>query len=110
MKQPRQLRIALALALTSLLGACVVIPAPRHYGGGGEVVTVAPPAPQGEVVGVAPGPGFIWIGGFWNWIGGRHVWVGGHWESHRPGHRWVPHQWHRDGPGWRLAPGHWEER
>jgi hypothetical protein len=99
--------VTAALAMGSMLGGCVVVPArPAYYGG--EVVAVAPPAPQVEVVGVGPAPGYIWIGGFWNWVGGRHVWVGGHWEASRPGYRWVPHQWHHEGQGWRLEPGRWE--
>ena len=43
-----------------------------------------PPAPQYEVVGVAPGPGFLWIGGYYHWYGGRWVWYRGHYE--RPPH------------------------
>ncbi|WP_297753462.1 hypothetical protein [Hydrogenophaga sp.] len=26
----------------------------------------------------------MWIGGYWNWVAGRHMWVGGHWEAPRP--------------------------
>ncbi len=59
---------AAAVAVSSLVGACVVAPAPPYPGGG--VVMVAPPAPVVEDYGVAPGPGYIWIGGYWNWAGG----------------------------------------
>ena len=90
----------------ALLGGCVVAPAPGYYGGG-AVVTVAPPAPQVEVVGVAPYPGYVWMGGYWDWVGGRHVWVGGRWAPGRPGYHWVPHQWVAARGGWRMAPGHW---
>ena len=47
--------VALILATTAL-GACVVAPA-RPYPYGGAYVTVEPPPPQVEVVGVAPAPG-----------------------------------------------------
>ena len=99
-----------AVLSAALLGGCIVVPAGRPYagGGGGDYVTEAPPAPQVEVVGVAPTPGYIWIGGFWGWAGGRHVWTNGYWAAPRPGYRWVPHQWHRHGPGWRAAPGYWQ--
>lgn len=101
---------AAAIALVALgslsLTACVVAPAPGYYANG--AVMVAPPPPQAEVVGVAPAPGMIWIGGYWNWVGGRHVWVGGHWEAPPPGyHAWVPHRWVAYRGGWRLVPGHW---
>jgi hypothetical protein len=69
---------------------------------------VAPPPPQVEVVGVAPGPGYIWLGGYWNWEGGRHVWVPGRWDVPPRGyHTWVAHRWVPYRGGYRLAPGHW---
>ncbi len=107
------------LALAAALGGCVVVPAHRGYGGPppGPVysgnpddgVYVAPPPVQYEVVGVAPYPGWFWIGGFWTWRAHRHVWVGGHWQAPRPGYRWSPHRWepHSSGRGWRESPGRW---
>lgn len=72
------------------------------------VVTEAPPAPLVEAVPVAPGPGFIWIGGCWVWRS-HWVWERGHWA--RPPHHgavWVPHRYvYRNGVhvfisgGWR---------
>ena len=94
----------------SLLSGCIVAPAPGYYPPGyyaPHVVAVAPPPPQVEVVGVAPAPGYVWFGGYWNWVGGTHVWVPGYWGAGRPGYRWVPHGWVRTGGGWRMAPGHW---
>lgn len=95
----------LALLLGTLnLGGCVVTP-PRVYVGG--AIAVAPPEPRVEVIGVAPAPGYVWIGGYWNWIGERHVWVPGRWRPGRPGYYWVSHRWVAGGGGWRLEPGHW---
>ena len=89
------------LASAALLGGCVVrgsvaVPAPAVYVG---TVAVAPPAPQVEVIGAPPQPGYVWLGGYWNWVGERHVWVGGHWEARHPGYHWVPHEWVRAGGG-----------
>ncbi|MFI4868809.1 MAG: hypothetical protein ACHQDD_05590 [Steroidobacterales bacterium] len=97
--------VAVVLALT--LVGCVVTARPAYVGG---PVMVAPPPPQAEVIGVAPAPGYVWLGGYWGWEGGRHVWVGGHWAPGRPGYRWAPHHWVRAEGGWRLAEGHWEHR
>lgn len=72
----------------------------------GVDITVAPPAPQVEVV-PAPRAGYVWAPGYWNWVGGRHVWVGGHWIGARPGYRWVPDAWVRHGDRWHYARGHW---
>jgi len=109
-----------AVAAAVVLTGCVVapaqpvvysprpqpMPAPGGYYPDG-VVMVAPPPPYQEAVGYPPAAGYLWIGGFWNWVGGRHVWVAGHWEMNRPGHVWVPHQWIRFGGGWRFEPGRW---
>lgn len=95
---------ALALA-AGLLSGCVVAPlAPPP---GPVLIGEPPPAPRVEVYGPPPVVGYIWIAGFWNWVGGRHVWVPGHWDAPRPGYRWSPHRWEPAGGGWRLHPGYW---
>jgi YXWGXW repeat-containing protein len=115
--------VSLALpgcAIALMLGGCIVAPAPRPYyvapapvyvaPAPVEYVQVAPPPPQYEVIGAPPVVGYVWLGGYWNWVGGRHVWVAGHWDAPRAGHVWVAHTWVREGGGWRMAPGHWERR
>ena len=104
------LGLAAAAGASALLAGCYVVPARPYYDDGyeyGPVVTVPPPAPEVEVVGVAPDPGAIWIGGYWSWVGGRHVWIRGRWDAPRPGYRYEPHMWQRDGRGWREAPWRW---
>ncbi len=99
----------LATAMASLtLSGCVVAPSapPPHVRY--EPVLVAPPPPRVEVVGVAPYPGYFWIGGYWTWRGGRHDWVPGRWEAPRHGQRWAPHRWEKDNGHWREHPGRWE--
>lgn len=32
-----------------------------------------------EIVPPAPGPGYVWKQGHWNWNGYRNVWVAGYW-------------------------------
>ena len=74
----------------------------------GTVVEAAPPAPQVEVYGVAPGPGYIWAGGYWNWYGGRWVWAPGRWiyPPYR-GARWLPGYWSRRGGRSYWVRGRW---
>ncbi len=117
---PRRLRLpqaAVALA-TLALGACVVQPVGPDYGYGGAAyytpgpyayVSTPPPEPRVEVMGVAPGPGYLWLTGYWGWAGGRHEWVPGRWEAPRPGYYYEPHRWVHEDRGWRLHEGGWRE-
>jgi hypothetical protein len=57
----------------------------------------------------------VWINGYWNWNGDRHVWVAGRWSASRAGWAWTPDRWQRDDRrGHRgqyvLARGHWRHR
>ncbi len=101
--------IAVILGLSLALGGCVVVPArPGYYGGGW--VGYAPPAPRLEYYGVAPYPGYFWIGGYWRWGPGRYLWTPGHWQAPRAGFHWVPRHWVHGARGWRMAGGRWARR
>ncbi len=70
-------------------------------------VQSAPPPPPVETVYVAPGPGYIWIGGEWVW-NGRWVWVSGHWSyPPRPHTVWVRGYWGHGPHGYYHHPGYW---
>ena len=68
----------LALSCVWMVG-CVIRPYHRVYVGPGPavvepgpvVVDVAPPPPHVEVVPAIPGPGYMWLPGYWYWQGGR---------------------------------------
>lgn len=67
-----------------------------------------PPQPM-EPVYAAPGPGYVWINGQWQWNGVGWVWVGGRWAYPPwPNAIWIHGYWYR-GPfgGWRHVHGHW---
>jgi uncharacterized protein YcfJ len=72
-----------------------------------QVVQYAPPPPPVETVIVAPSPGYVWVGGEWEWHG-RWVWCAGHWAyPPRPGVVWVTgRSWH-DHRGWHSQRGYW---
>jgi hypothetical protein len=106
----RQLRlVAISVLATASLAGCVVAAGPDRYYVG-SAVAVEPPPPRVEEYGVAPAPGYVWLGGYWTWTGGRHEWVAGHWERPHPHERWVAHHWVHERDGWHLARGHWERR
>jgi len=76
--------------------------------GGVYYAQYAPPPPRYGVVGVAPGPGYVWINGYWNRTGGNWAWVGGNWARPPRAHAvWVAHEWRREGRGYRFYRGHW---
>lgn len=93
--------------VTMLVGGCAVVPVDDPYYNA-PVVRVAPPPPRYEYVGTPPVVGYIWIGGYWNWVGARYIWVPGRWEAPRPGYYWAPHRWERQGEHWRSHGGRWE--
>ena len=72
-------------------------------------VAPAPPPPRVVgAVGYAPGPGYVWIDGFWDLHGSRWAWVDGRWgRPPRAGAVWVPDRWERHGERWRYNRGHW---
>lgn len=72
------------------------------------VVETSPPPPESEVIVAAPGPGYIWVNGGWEWNGATWIWVGGHWVlPPYPRAVWVPGYWYHGWHGWYRVPGHW---
>lgn len=110
----RKMKIMEWVAVTGLCGLLAVGCETRAViadPAGAEVeVSGPPPAPLDDaVVGVAPGPDYVWIGGSWGWVGNRWTWHGGHWDRPpRVGVHWTPdhyevrngHHVYRRG-GWR---------
>ena len=48
----------------------------------GEIIAAqAPPAPQHEVIGIAPSASHVWIPGYYSYQNGRYVWLPGRWET-----------------------------
>ncbi|MGO9097259.1 MAG: hypothetical protein ACLQGV_18815 [Bryobacteraceae bacterium] len=67
-----------------------------------------PPPPILGVVGYAPGPGYVWIDGFYDLRGSAWVWRPGYWV--RPPHPhavWVRAYWEPHGHSYRFHRGYW---
>jgi hypothetical protein len=87
-----------ALAMFSLLGCAAQA---------GYYVAPPPPAPLVGVVGYAPGPGYVWIDGFWDWRG-HYVWTPGYWgRSPHPHSVWMPGRAFYDHGRYHYRRGHW---
>ncbi|MBE0612671.1 MAG: YXWGXW repeat-containing protein [Burkholderiales bacterium] len=102
MKRSHTIRNLLLSA--SLAGAIFAAPA---YAQISFNISVAPPAPQYEVVPTVA-PGYVWAPGYWGWSGDRHVWVRGRTIMHREGYRWEPDRWDQRSNGYYRTVGHWE--
>jgi hypothetical protein len=67
-----------------------------------------PPTPRVERYGYAPGPGYVWIPGYYTWGGSSYNWVAGRWAMPpRPHARWVPGHYERRGGHSEYREGHW---
>jgi hypothetical protein len=70
--------------------------------------TIAPPPLQAEVQTASPGPGHVWVAGYWRWRGNRYVWRAGSWKRPRvAAAAWVPGHWQAVGPNFVWVRGHW---
>jgi hypothetical protein len=71
------------------------------------VVSQAPPTPPQEVIVAAPGPGYVWVPGYYQWHG-RWVWERGAWVVRPHPHAvWVGGHWDRRGHDYVWRGGHW---
>lgn len=95
------------LLLGALAAAAIgVMPLPS-LADTGIYVDIAPPSPRYEVE-PAPRAGFVWVPGFWDWRGHRHVWVKGRFEREHHGMYWHPNRWVQHEGRWSLEHGHWD--
>src|SRR5829696_1586910 len=97
-----KLKVLGVLAAASATISTAAVAAPTYID-----VRVAPPPPRQEVVPEAR-RGYLWVPGYWDWRGRRHVWVNGHWERARRGYAYRAPEWVQEGDRWRLRRGAWD--
>jgi hypothetical protein len=73
-------------------------------------VPSSPPDPKPEVKTPCPGPGHIWVAGYWDYIGGHHVWRDGRWLQGKPDYEYVRARYEFDGKAWQFHVPHWHRR
>ena len=99
------MRVRKTLVVAAILLAAFLTLAAAHVDFGIAVGSPPPPPPPvvAGPVGVAPGPDYVWVPGYWDWAGGQWVWVDGKWILPPRGHRvWVAPM-----IDFRLHRGHW---
>ena len=88
---------------------CAVLLLGGLIGAAQTAIRIAPPPPvRVGVVGVAPGPGYVRVGGYQRWNGRGYVWVAGHWvRPPRVGVVWVSPRYVHTNGGWVFRKGYW---
>jgi hypothetical protein len=98
-----------AIARYLILGGLAAITLTGCAGGYvGAYARTPPPPIRVETYGPAPGPGYIWITGYWGYRSNNYYWVPGRWERPPRGHRrWEDGRWERHGDRYRWHDGRW---
>jgi len=80
--------------------------------GVGLAVDVPLPPPRAEVVLSRPGPDYVWIDGYWDYVPAQRdwVWIEGRWDRPPSRHdRWVRPRYDRRGGHTVYHRGHWRD-
>ena len=97
-----------SLTAAVLLTASVIASTACVGASGRVYIRSGPPPLRAEAVLVSPGPGYVWVPGYYRYEGGGYVWLPGRYErAPRARARWVPAHWERDRRGWYFVDGHW---
>jgi len=94
------------LLLVVALGALSACLAP--YDVAGVSVSIGPPPLRVDARVAAPGPGYVWVSGYWDWGGGDWAWVPGTWvREPLPRARWEAPRYRQRHGHWYYTRGHW---
>ena len=70
--------------------------------------STAPPPIRVETYGPAPGPGYVWVNGYWGYRGNAYVWSPGRWDRPPRGRsRWEQGRWEQRGNRYHWRDGRW---
>ncbi|MFN0164930.1 MAG: hypothetical protein ACKV22_00745 [Bryobacteraceae bacterium] len=61
------------------------------------------------MTGPSPGPDYIRVEGYYNWLGDHYEWVSPTWvKIPHAGATYVPGHWRSTTSGYQWFPGHWQ--
>jgi hypothetical protein len=93
--------------LLALLVLVLAIPA-ASFAGVFVNITVAPPPLPVYAQPVCPGPGYMWVPGYWAWGDEGYYWVPGTWVmAPQPGLLWTPGYWGWERGAYLWHAGYW---
>jgi hypothetical protein len=59
----------------------------------------------------APGFGYIWVAGYWDYLDGNYIWREGRWVQGKPDYEYVRARYDNEaGKGWVFHRPHWKKR
>ncbi len=67
-----------------------------------------PPPIRVETYGPAPGPGYVWVNGYWGYRANNYYWNSGRWDRPPHGRRyWEQGRWESRGNRYYWRDGRW---
>src|SRR5215471_1240271 len=91
-----------------VLALLLVIASTASFGGISFSVTLAPPLLPIYAQPICPGPGYIWVPGYWAYGDFGWFWVPGTWVlAPFVGALWTPGYWHWDDGVFLWSEGYW---
>src|SRR6266700_4580591 len=108
-RKVRIMRIARFVFALVLAAGILAIPAPSHAQVAvGVSVRIGPPALPVYAQPICPGPGYIWVPGYWAYGDDDYFWVPGTWEiAPEPGFLWTPGYWGWNEGFYAWHAGYW---
>jgi len=106
-------RFALAFTLFSVGGCAAVSTEGASQPESALTVQIASPPPTETTVEqkpAAPGFGYIWVAGYWDYLDGHYVWRSGRWMEGKREFEYVRARYEFDGKGWVFHRPHWKRR
>jgi hypothetical protein len=108
----------IALALFVSLSGCSAISSSTQGGSSVDAknqltVPVGQPPPADKAEGnhaEAPGFGYIWVAGYWDYLDGNYIWRDGRWVQGKPDYEYVRARYEYDGKTWQFHRPHWKRR
>jgi len=112
----RTITLSLLLAASAVSGCATFSGGSQNPSGDAKnQVTVqvnsAPPAEKSEgAKPAAPGFGYIWVAGYWDYLDGNYIWRDGRWVQGKQDYEYVRARYEFDGKAWLFHRPHWKRR
>ena len=75
------------------------------------VASPPPPEKAEDARPTAPGFGFIWVAGYWDYLDGNYIWRDGRWMQGKADYEYVRARYeHEAQGGWVFHRPHWKRR